>query len=221
MPNILLINPNTSPVTTDMMVRLVQERLPAGWEVTGCTAASGVPMIVNEQEMAHAAVQVGHSWQRHARDRHWSAVIVSAFGDPGIAFVRGQTRLPVAGICEASLHAAAQGGRRFGIATVTPGLERLIAERVRDQGLEHAYTGIRFTEGDPCALAADPARLRHALEGAVRDCVQQDGAQAVVIGGGPLGQAAAELQRSAGVAVIAPLAAVAAQLRLQLLGITP
>jgi Asp/Glu/hydantoin racemase len=51
----------------------------------------------------------------------------------------------------------------------------------------------------------DPARLRAALAAAVQACITQDGAEAVIIGGGPLGEAAREIQPMFTVPVIAPI----------------
>lgn len=220
MPDILLINPNTSADTTTMMVEIAAGALPNGFRVQGATAARGAPMIVDEDEMAFAAAEVQRTWARSAAERAgagWHGVIVSAFGDPGIGQVRASAAVPVVGICEASLLEAAQGGRRFGIATVTPDLADLIGRCVAQLGLAPVYTGIRLTEAPPRALAADPQALEDALAEAVRRCIEDDGAEAVVIGGGPLGRAAAALQSRWNVPVIAPIPAAARRL-LALLG---
>lgn len=222
MPQILLINPNTSTASTDMMVGIAARCL-AGLgsalggqqAITGRTAAAGVSMIVNEAELASAAQQVVHTWRRATLDagpRPWAGVVVSAFGDPGMDALRAMLSVPVVGICEASLLEAAQGGRRFGIATVTPALAGLIQQRVDELGLRAAYTGIRLTPGEPRALAAQPAALQQALAEAVNQCIQLDGAEAVIIGGGPLAQAATQLQALWGVPIIEPIPAAVRQL---------
>ncbi len=102
---------------------------------------------------------------------------------------------------------AAEGGRRFGVATVTPELAEVIGEKAQQAGVAGRYTGIRLTAGDPRVLAADPQALEEALAEAVRACVERDGAEAVVIGGGPLGQAALALAQRFPVPVIAPIPA--------------
>ncbi len=48
-------------------------------------------------------------------------------------------------------------------------------------------------------------RQRAALADAVEACIAQDGAEEVIIGGGPLGEAARELQPMFTVPVIAPI----------------
>ncbi|MES2941804.1 MAG: aspartate/glutamate racemase family protein [Pseudomonadota bacterium] len=217
MPDILLINPNTSSASTDMMVRIAaacSAGLPGSLTISGCTAGQGPAMIVNEAELAAAALQVQLAWQAAAvaAEKSWAGIVVSAFGDPGMETLRATTSLPVVGICEASLLEAAQGGRRFGIATVTPELAGLIQQRVDELGLGAAYTGIRLTPGEPRTLAANPAALQIALAEAVNQCIVDDGAEAVIIGGGPLAQAATQLQARWGIPIIEPIPAAVRQL---------
>jgi Asp/Glu/hydantoin racemase len=100
---------------------------------------------------------------------------------------------------------AAAGGRRFGVATTTPLLKSKIDALPEALGLRSRYTGTRFAEGDPQELMRDPAQLRAALAGAVEACIAKDGAEAVIIGGGPLGEAACELQPMFTVPVVAPI----------------
>lgn len=214
MRHILLINPNSSVATTRMMVAIAAAELPQGFSVSGVTARSGPGMIVNGIELAASVPEVERNWQEFGRDS--VGVIVSAFGDPGTERLRATSKVPVAGICEASMLEAAQGGRRFGVATVTPDLAEAIDAKARQLGLANLYTGIRLTAGDPRVLSADPQALEEALAQAVRECVGLDGAQAVVIGGGPLGQAAIALARRFTVPVIAPIPAAVRNLLHQL-----
>jgi Asp/Glu/hydantoin racemase len=135
----------------------------------------------------------------------FSGIIVSAFGDPGIDDLRKQVNVPVVGIAEAAMLAASANNRRFGVATTTPALAPAIDARAAGLGLAPLYTGIRLTPQDPNQLMADPARLVAALRQAVSDCIQLDRAEAVVIGGGPLGNAATALAPMFAVPVIAPI----------------
>jgi allantoin racemase len=206
--SILLINPNTSTRTTAMMVEIAQAAAGAAGAVRGATASVGVPMIVNEEELAASAPEV----LRIARQEGpgISGIIVSAFGDPGLDLIRNELTAPAVGLCEASMREASIGARRFGVATVTPGLAGAIGRKAAGLGLGALYAGIRLTEGDPRELAADPVRLEEALAGAVEACIRLDGAEAVIIGGGPLGQAASALGPRFRVPIIAPIAAATA-----------
>lgn len=206
MRNILVINPNSSKATTSMMVHIAAEEAPPGVSVSGLTARHAPSMIVNQKELDAAALEVEATW-RTAEAESWSGIIVSAFGDPGLDRVRSSAKVPVVGICESSMLEAAQGGRRFAVATVTPDLSDAINGKARDLGLSGLFTGIRLTPGDPRALTSDPKALEEALAHAVRQCIDEDGAEAVIIGGGPLGQAALQLAPRFNVPIIAPISA--------------
>ncbi len=198
----LLINPNTSTRTTDTMVAIAQAAAPHGVVVLGATARRGETMILNASALRFSAAEVIALGVEHAAGVN--GIIVSAFGDPGVDELRAQVSIPVIGIAEAAMCEAAQWqnrGRRFGIATVTPGLVDAINERVRALGLIDQFTG------DPLGLVADPAGLIEALGDAVQQCARLDGADSVVIGGGPLGNAAAALAARHIIPVIAPIPA--------------
>jgi len=202
-PHILLINPNSSQATSDMMHAIASRAVAGRVGLKTVTASRNSGMIVTPEQLAASAAQVVELGSDHGRE--CAGIIVSAFGDPGLAELRRKVAVPVVGICEASMIEASQGGRRFGVATSTPELIEAIDQRAHDLGLAHLYTGIRCTAGDPVALASDPALLREALAGAVRACIDEDGADAVIIGGGPLGEAAEALRARFDQPVLGPI----------------
>ncbi|CCD85265.1 conserved hypothetical protein; putative hydantoin racemase or nodulation protein nolU [Bradyrhizobium sp. ORS 285] len=209
MPRILLINPNSSAATTAMMVSIAAACCTGRVEVVGATATRAPAMIVDPEALAASAAEVVEIGRAHVGA--CDGIIVAAFGDPGAAELRRLCARPVIGIGEASMHAAGQGGRRFGVATVTPALVAGIADLADRLQLSAQFTGTRLTPGDVAALAADPARLAAALAEATRACIS-DGAEAVIIGGGPLAQAADQLQPQFTVPIIKPIATAVDQL---------
>lgn len=160
-------------------------------------------MIVTESELAAAAEEVIQIGAAHRPD--CKGIVVSAFGDPGMEALRRRVDIPVTGLCEASMLDASSGGKRFGIATTTPLLVDVMAQRAQGIGLSDRLTGIRCTDSDPFALTANRERLIMALSKTVCACIELDGAQAVIIGGGPLGQAADQLQTAFVTPIIAPI----------------
>ena len=105
------------------------------------------------------------------------------------------------------MHQAAAGNRRFAVATVTPALVPAIDARAHALGLAHLYCGTRVTPTIP----ASPAALAEALAEAVTLCIA-DGAEAVIIGGGPLANAATTLALRFSIPIIAPIPAAMAQM---------
>ncbi|MDI3386281.1 aspartate/glutamate racemase family protein [Streptomyces sp. B-S-A8] len=220
---VALINPNTSQATTDMMAAVARRTLRPddGYDVRGLTVAEGPAMLVTEDRLLASAPQVVRAAQRALAGPDGARVgafVVSAFGDPGVPALRALTDVPVVGIAEAAMAEAAASGRRFGIATTTPDLTAAIAERVDRLGWSGQYTGIRLTPGDPLRLAASPDEMTDRLAAAVEACVTEDGAEAVVIGGGPLGESAEALRDRFPVPVIGPIPAACARVRALLEG---
>lgn len=204
-PTVLLVNPNTSAATTAMMQALARAALPDAFALRSATAARGAPMITSDAELATAVGEVLAIAEREAGAV--DAIVVAAFGDPALAALRARVAVPVVGIGESSMREAAEQGRRFGVATTTPGLAVSIADAVARLGLASQFTGTRIPEDDPLRLAAAPDRQDRLLGEAVQACIAQDGAQAVVIGGGPLAASAERLAGRFGVPVISPVAA--------------
>ena len=202
---ILLINPNTSQATTEAMHALALPCLPDGVSLHSVTAAQGVPMITTPQELKTAIVQVAtlaEQWIGQA-----DAIVIGAFGNPGLQELQQLLTVPVLGIGQAAMQEAAANGRKFGVATTTPALRSSIDKAVQKLGLQSMYTGCQVPEGEPLLLAQNPSLQDAALAQAVHACIHSDGAQAVVIGGGPLAECVPRLAPRFDVPIISPVEA--------------
>ena len=202
---LLLVNPNTNAATTALMVGIAQGAAPPGVTIQGATAASGAPLILDAAMLATAA-QAVQALIAQTDLTPFAGVIIAAFGDPGLAAVRALTPLPVTGIAEAAMAAAAAHGR-FAIVTTTPLLAKAIGARAVAYGHGDAFAGTWLTEGDAGALMAEPGRLEAALEAAIRRAMAEAAPDAVIIGGGPLAAAAAALRPRLAVPIIEPVPA--------------
>jgi Asp/Glu/hydantoin racemase len=203
---VALLNPNSNPATTAAMLGLARAAAPAGLEIVGFTADRTPPMLTRPSDLAAAADWVGAMLPDLAA-AGFSAALVAAFGDPGVERFRPSSPLPLVGIAEAGMTLAARGGRRFAVVTTTPELEAPIATRAVALGFADRLAAVRITEGDPLALMDDEDRLIRALAEIATAAVTCDGAEAVLIGGGPLGPFAAAVARRVAVPVIEPVAA--------------
>lgn len=207
---VLLINPNTSRPTTDMMVALAQACFQSlqrrDIQVRGLTAPEGPGMLTEMEELEQAAAISRHP-QVLAQAQDVDGIIVGAFGDPGLQALTERLTVPVIGIGQASMMLAARAGTPFGIATTTPGLKQSILDQVQRYGWSEQFSGLRLTPTAPLDLAQAPDRQDQELADRVAACIEQDGARAVIIGGGPLAQSAQALQSRLAVPVINPIIA--------------
>ncbi|MFG2333139.1 aspartate/glutamate racemase family protein [Streptomyces sp. NPDC048604] len=202
----MLINPNTSAATTATMVALARRELaPSGLPVRGVTVPRGPRTLTDPVALAAAAPQVVTAGLRAVAAGDCAALIVGAFGDPGLAELRARAGVPVVGLAEASLREAAEGGARFGVATTTPRLAGSIGARVAELGLTAEFTGVRLTTDDQEHLSTRPHDLLAQLSAAIHRSLTQDGATRVVVGGGPLGEAARALRPRYPTELIAPI----------------
>ena len=189
---ILLANPNANPATTAAMCAIAAPWLPG---VQGWTAPTGPQVIVTPEQLDRAADGIA-ALQLPAG---CCGVIVAAFGDPGATLLAGRLSVPVIGIGAAAARAAAQGGRAFAVATTTPALRERIDALMQEQP---GYLGCHMTDGPN--VMNDPDALDRALLDAVMRAAAA-GAQAVIIGGGPLAQAAVRLAPLSPVPLIQPV----------------
>jgi Asp/Glu/hydantoin racemase len=203
MTHVLLINPNGSEATTGTMVAITRRHLT---EVSGWTNRGAPSMITDQSALEAAAAQVARADLPEV-----DAVIVAAFGDPGAGALAKRLSIPVIGIGAAAARAASLGGARFAVATTTPDLAKSIDALMLEKG-GTSYAGCFLSEGDPLDLAAQPELLDAALLKACKAAADA-GAERVIIGGGPLAEAAIRLQGQSPVELVQPLVAACNEVR--------
>ena len=206
---VILLNPNTSVETTDRMCRLaarVMPERPVGW-----SAPTGPDVIVTAAALDRAAQLVAAA-QVPPTAR---AAIVAAFGDPGLIALQNRLSIPVIGIGAASARAASATGMDFAVVTTTPDLAPQIDALMRTAGDPSRYVGSYFTLGDPVAVMAETGTLDAALLAAI-DVACDAGARCVIIGGGPLGEAAERLRDRSPLPLFNPVLCAAREAAMQL-----
>lgn len=201
---IALINPNSSIATSEMMGQLAKTCLPKGYRLQVITAEKTPEMLVTDQDILLAKREVEHLGRVIAPSV--DAIVIGAFGDPALSQLRVQVAVPAIGIGESSLLAASKGQRPFAVVTVTPALKASIANYIGQLQLTNLCRGVFITEDDASLLMDDLTRQEQQLYQACLQAISQ-GAQAIVIGGGPLAPVAERLKTRLPIPVISPLIA--------------
>jgi allantoin racemase len=187
---LLLINPNTSHATTAAMVGIAREAAP-DITIDSISAPFGVPLITSPVELAIAEEAVT-ALMASRPPFGFGGVVVAAFGDPGVLALRKTLPVPVTGIAEAGMTEAAVHGR-FAVVTTTHDLVDSIAALAVSYGHGRRFLGTVLTDGDVHALMANSQNLAEALRLACQRAIDELGAEAIIIGGGPLAVAAVPL----------------------------
>ncbi|MGC3965384.1 MAG: aspartate/glutamate racemase family protein [Rhodocyclaceae bacterium] len=203
---VLLINPNTNTATTSLMLSVARAIAPAGWDWLSLTAANGAALIDSETALHVAAAEVA-GMAAQIRIMQPDAVIVAAFGDPGLQALRMVLDMPVFGIGESAMQAADALGMPYSVLTVTPKLRASTLGQIRRYGCEKHFNTLVIAADDAVATTANPDTLIEKVKGSIDRAIREDGSKVLVIGGGPVAAAAQTLSQSDDVVVIQPLLA--------------
>ena len=199
MPRILILNGNTTESVTDLVTCHVRAEIGSGFDLKSVTARFGARYISTEAASAIAAHAALDCVAEHGAG--CDAILLACFGDPGLFALREISTVPVVGLAEAAMQEAAAHGR-FSIVTGgvlwKPMLERLAFSLDRLDSIA-SIRPITLT-GDQ--IAADPDGALRFLAAEARAAAEQDGAQAVILGGAALAGIAARLTREVNVPLI-------------------
>ena len=208
---IVLINPNSNTDATKAMASLAQNVVKDQFEVIGRSNVGVPPLLTTPKEMLDAVSGVVAIGKEVSKNIDVVAIIVSAFGDPGLKELRDELDIPVVGIGEEVFHEAARGNRKFGIATITPDPRTVksFEDKANSLGYSELYQGVRLTPGDPKELVKSPEKLDASLIIAVNESIVLDNAEAVIMGGGPLSNSGLRIQKyfEAPIIIAVPVAA--------------
>ncbi len=181
---LLVINPNISESVSELIGSEARRAASPGTEITMLTAPFGVAYIETRFEALIGAYAAATLVAEHVQGH--DAVIIAAFGDPGVPGIREVLDIPVVGMTEAALASVCLLGNRFSIVAISRRISAWYRESVEHNGLISRLASIRSLDRplrDIGAVQADhAARLRELCAAAV----DEDGADAIVLGGAPL-----------------------------------
>jgi Asp/Glu/hydantoin racemase len=197
---LLAINPNISESVSRLIGDEARRAASPGTEITMLTAPFGVAYIETRFEALIGAYAVAtlaaEHWEGH------DAVIVAAFGDPGVAGLREALDIPVVGLTEAALATACLLGNRFSIVGISRRITAWYRESVERNGLVGRLASVRSLDQplrDIGRVQDDHAARLKALCNAV---VDEDGADVVILGGAPLAGLARSIEGEIPVPVV-------------------
>jgi Asp/Glu/hydantoin racemase len=202
---LLLLNANTDATITARMAALAAPLAGEGVTIIPATGGFGARYITTRAASAIAAhaglVALAEAMEATPRP---DAVLLACFGDPGLAALREVSPVPVAGMAEASLLAAAQLGGRIGVLTGGERWVPMLGELAAALGFG-GRVSIRCVQQSGAEIAADPEGARAGLA-AEAEALVAGGAEVVILGGAGLAGLAARLAPAVPVPVLDSLA---------------
>ena len=201
---LLVINPNISDDVTALIESEAVRSAAPGTELVVRTAGHGVEYIETRFESLIAAGAVAEIIAEHTRPGAdpVDGVVVAAFGDPGMPALKELANVPVIGITEAALCAAALQGHRFSIIAISDRIKPWYRDCVERFGLLGRLASIRSINETLNSIGSVQQDFKETLLALSRQAVAEDGADVVILAGAPLAGLARELEGEIPVPVV-------------------
>ncbi|MEO7337773.1 MAG: aspartate/glutamate racemase family protein [Caldimonas sp.] len=197
---LLVINPNISESVSALIEAEAVRSASPGTQLTMKTAAFGVAYIETRFEALIGAYAAAELAAEH-HDGH-DAVIVAAFGDPGLGGLREALPVPVLGLTESALASACLLGHRFSIIAISQRITAWYREVVEANGLVGRLASIRALDRPLARIGAVQEDHAEALRSLCERAVDDDRAEVIVLAGAPLAGLARTLRGQLPVPVV-------------------
>jgi allantoin racemase len=189
---ILVVNPNTTASMTEKIAAAARTASSPGTTILAATSSMGPASIEGYYDEALAVPGLLMEIARGERDGAHAAVI-ACFDDTGLDAARAMATIPVIGICEAAISLASFVAQRFSVITT---LDR---SRVPIEHLVHRYgmgsrASVRAADIPVLSLEDPQSNASARLEAEIERALEEDQAEAIVLGCAGMARLAARYQ---------------------------
>ena len=197
---ILLYNPNTSQTITNTLYDTAKLVVSEGTTLVPMTAKKGFPYISTKVEAQITGTLVLEKIAEiHSQ---YDAIIIAAFGDPGLIPAKTLFNLPIIGLGEAAMLSACLFGKKFSIISFTNAMASWYEESVEVLGLQSRYAGFRAIDGVNLTIDKIQTLQKQSLIESAKLAINIDGGEVVIFAGAPLSGFKKIVQKEISVPVI-------------------
>lgn len=204
MKTILVVEPVVVPGGEDEAPYLATVKEDAT-TVRFVSLASGPPSIETFNDEAMAVAEMLPVIEAEAGDA--DAIVINCMADPGVRAVRELVDVPVVGPAEASVALAMQLGHSFAVVTIFDNAGPWTELQVRAMGVESRLAAAMGVDIPVLELEQDLEKTTAHLLSAARDCVENRGADVLILGCTGMYPVVERIRQVLDVPVIEPLAA--------------
>jgi Asp/Glu/hydantoin racemase len=161
---------------------------------------------ISASDMALAEIGVLEAGLEAER-RGYDAICIDTMSDSGMAALRSELSIPVIGPGRASMLMAMMLGNRFSIVAMWPHWRHLYDKTLKELGIGHACASIRSIDVTPdnqALLGGKEEEVFPLLLDCARTCIEEDGAEVILLGSTTMHQAHGFLTERLPVPVINP-----------------
>ena len=181
---LLVINPNISHSVTALIAAEARRAAGPGTDIVPVTAPFGVAYIETVSEATIGAYAAMTLYAEHGAG--CDAVLIAAFGDPGLVAVREIAPVPVVGIAEAAFAAAGEIAQRFSIVAISERIALWYRECAAINDVRGNLASIRTLSAPLRDIGSVQEDHEAALLALCSRIVDEDAADAVILAGAPL-----------------------------------
>jgi allantoin racemase len=201
--NIVVINPNTTAAMTARIATTAKAVAQAGTHIIAIQPSAGPASI---EGYADEAMAVPHMLEamfaEQAKNPAIAGYVIACFDDTGLDAARCVLDAPVVGIGEAACHMASLIAPRFSVITTLSRSVSPIEHNLVKYGLASRCGRVRAAEVAVLDLEDAASDAYAHISNEIRAALQQDRAEAIVLGCAGMTDLAASLSREHGVPVI-------------------
>jgi Asp/Glu/hydantoin racemase len=181
---LLFVNPNISESVSELIGSEARRAASPDTEISVLTAPFGVAYIETRFEALIGAYATATlAAEHHARH---DAIVVAAFGDPGLAGLREALPIPVLGLTESALMSASMLGQRYSIVAISRRITAWYRETVEANGLGTRLASIRHLDQPLADIGRVQEDYGDRLVALCESAVKNDGADVIILAGAPL-----------------------------------
>jgi allantoin racemase len=196
---ILVVNPNTTASMTRKIGAAAEAVAADGTEIVAVNPDFGPPSI---EGYFDEAFSVPGLIAEITKARDFDACVLACFDDSGLDAARCVTESPVVGIGEAAFHMAALVAGRFSVVTTLSRSVPAIEHNLARYGLATRCARVRASEIPVLDLELPGSSARTSISAEIGRALEEDHAEAIVLGCAGMADLAADLTREHGVPVL-------------------
>ncbi|MBB2675103.1 aspartate/glutamate racemase family protein [Rhizobium sophoriradicis] len=197
---ILIVNPNTTASMTEKAATAARAVAASGTEIIAATSRMG-PVSIEGHYDGALAIPGLLSELKERQSAGYDAAVIACFDDTGLEAARSFADVPILGLCESAVVTAGFLAQRFTVVTTLERSRVLIDNLVRRYGMGERAK-VRASDIPVLELENAASGAIGKLRAEIERALEEDGAEAIVLGCAGMTDLAHQLQESYGVPVV-------------------